>query len=85
MVNGNSDLVIRTRRIGTNYSRSATDKRKQYDREQISDPKILRILENVPGVFPRQATPASKTTTNENKETTNYVIKRYRNESNSKL
>ncbi|WP_057894038.1 AAA family ATPase [Lacticaseibacillus brantae] len=65
MVNGNSDLVIRTRRIGTNYSRSATDKRKQYDREQISDPKILRILENVPGVFPRQTAPAAKTTTNE--------------------
>ncbi|KRK39975.1 hypothetical protein FC07_GL001772 [Loigolactobacillus bifermentans DSM 20003] len=56
MVNGNCDLVIQTRRIGHRYSRVATDKRKQYERDQIKDPNILRILENVPGVFPRQKT-----------------------------
>lgn len=67
MVNGNADLVIKTRRVGTNYTRQLTDKRKQYERDQITDPHILKILENIPGVFPRvtkPTTPAQKNTTN---------------------
>lgn len=60
IVNGNCDLTIRTRRVGHNYSRGLTDKRKDYDRDQIKDPKILRILDNVPGVFPRTAKTANK-------------------------
>lgn len=55
IVNGNSDLTIRTRRVGKNYSRSLTDKRKDYQRDQVKDQKILHILDNVPGVFPRTA------------------------------
>jgi len=60
IVNGNSDITIRTRRIGHNYSRAMTDKRKDYVREQITDQKILRILDNVPGVFPRAAKTTNK-------------------------
>lgn len=56
IVNGNSDLTIRTRKVGRNYTRMLTDKRKDYVRDQIKDHKILHILDNVPGVFPRQTT-----------------------------
>lgn len=51
IVNGNADLVIYTQRIGKRYIRKVTDRRKEYIREQIDDPKILRILDNVPGVY----------------------------------
>ncbi|MGX4645679.1 AAA family ATPase [Holzapfeliella sp. JNUCC 80] len=51
IVNGNSDLVIKTTRKNKNYLRFVTDKRKQYQKELVDDPKILRILENVVGVF----------------------------------
>jgi len=51
IVNGNADLVIHTQRIGKRYIRKVTDRRKEYIREQINDPKILRILDNIPGVY----------------------------------
>ena len=60
IVNGNCDLTIRTRKIGNNYSRALTDKRKQYQRDQVQDSKILRILDNIPGVFPRATTTDKK-------------------------
>lgn len=64
MVNGNADLVVKTRRIGSNYTRQLTDKRKQYERDQITDQHVLRILENIPGVFPRlPKAPVTKPTT----------------------
>lgn len=63
MFNGNADLVIQTRKIGNNYSRRMTDRRTEYKRDQIKDKAILKILENVPGVFPRQAHTATKPST----------------------
>ena len=51
IVNGNSDLVIYTQKLGKRYIRRATDRRKNYQRDQIDDPKILKILDNVPGAF----------------------------------
>ncbi len=53
IVNGNSDLVIETQRVGRNYIRKVTDRRKHYVRDQIEDEKILKILDNVNGVFDR--------------------------------
>lgn len=51
VVNGNSDLVIQTKRVGKNYIRRVTDQRRKYYRDDITDKGILRVLDNVPGVF----------------------------------
>ncbi|AIM64236.1 hypothetical protein WS105_0646 [Weissella ceti] len=48
---GNADLVIETKRIGTNYARRVTDRRKRYFEEHIDDTKILNILKNVTGAL----------------------------------
>ncbi|MBT9670433.1 AAA family ATPase [Secundilactobacillus kimchicus] len=60
-VNGNCDLVIHTKKIGTKYLRSITDKRKDYFASKIDDPKILQILKAIPGALkaePQQTTKA---------------------------
>lgn len=51
IVNGNCDLVIQTTRRGRNYIRRVTDRRTNYVRDDITDKDILRILDNVVGVF----------------------------------
>jgi hypothetical protein len=51
VINGNSDLVIQTKRVGTNYIRRITDQRRKYYRDDITDKGILRVLNNIPGVF----------------------------------
>ena len=51
IVNGNCDLVIQTKRRGKNYIRRVTDRRTHYVREEIDDKDILRIRDNVVGVF----------------------------------
>lgn len=50
-VAASADLVIQTRRVGKNYIRRVTDRRKSYLRDQVDDAKILRILDNVTGAF----------------------------------
>lgn len=60
VINGNADLVIKTKKVGKNYTRMVTDRRKNYQRELVDDPKILKILDNVIGVFPRQTTQIKK-------------------------
>jgi len=60
IVNGNADLVIYTQRLGKRYIRRVTDRRKNYTREQIEDPKILKILDNVIGVFDKPITTSKK-------------------------
>lgn len=60
LINGNCDLVIRTRRVGKTYTRMLTDRREEYKRDQIADPKILHILDNIPGMFPRATTTTDK-------------------------
>ncbi|MCT6858276.1 MAG: ATP-binding protein [Apilactobacillus sp.] len=76
LVNGNCDLVIHTQKIGKNYMKTAGDIRKKYYVEDIKDPKIARILKEIPGaLFKREATKptAAKQTaaTTANTKTTN--------------
>lgn len=53
IVNGNCDLVIHTQKFGNDtYYRSVTDRRTEYQPENISDPKILRLLQSVKNMFP---------------------------------
>jgi hypothetical protein len=37
--------------VGTNYIRRITDQRRKYYRDDITDKGILRVLNNIPGVF----------------------------------
>ncbi|MGF7437917.1 AAA family ATPase [Lentilactobacillus senioris] len=62
VVNGNCDLVIHTKKIGTRYVRSITDKRKDYFASRINDPKILNILKAIPGAI--QPEPQTQNTEN---------------------
>lgn len=52
-----ADLVIQTRRVGKNYIRRVTDRRKSYSREQVDDQKIRRILDNVTGAYDKAVKP----------------------------
>lgn len=60
IVNGNADLVIHTQKLGKNYVRRVTDRRKNYQRDQIDDDKILKILDNVVGVFDKPSVTTKK-------------------------
>ena len=52
IVNGNCDLVIHTQKFGSdNYYRSVTDRRAFYKEENISDPKVLKLLKRVNNMF----------------------------------
>ena len=55
IVNGNCDLVIHTQKFGSDtYYRSVEDRRTVYEPENISDPKVLRLLSSVKGMFPEK-------------------------------
>lgn len=58
MVNGNCDLVIRTSKIGQgqniSYFREIKAVRTKYDPENITDPKVLRLLESCQGMFTKE-------------------------------
>lgn len=52
IVNGNCDLVVHTKKVGNNnYMRSITDRRTVYEKENISNPRVLKLLESVDGMF----------------------------------
>jgi len=51
IVNGNCDYMIQTKKIGKNYVRIVKAKRKNYQREKVSDERILNILDSVTGAF----------------------------------
>lgn len=51
IVNGNCDYMIQTKKIGKNYVRTVRAKRKNYQREKVSDERILNILDSVTGAF----------------------------------
>lgn len=53
IVNGNCDLSIQCKKVGKNYIRVAKARRKDYMRDQVDDPKILKILDSITGVFGR--------------------------------
>lgn len=54
IVNGNCDLVIRTQKIGQQYYRSIIDKRANYKKSDISNERVLHLLESCNGMFPKE-------------------------------
>lgn len=60
IVNGNSDLMIQTQKIGNNYTRKVERRRKAYKAEQVDDKKILSILQTVRGALDTTGTSKSK-------------------------
>ena len=61
LINGNSDLMIHTEKIGNNYNREVDRKRKSYYADQVDDKKILKILTTIRGALTSAKAP-SKTT-----------------------
>lgn len=64
LINGNSDLMIHTEKVGNNYNREVERKRKKYYMDQVDDKEILKILSTIRGALepakaPSQA-PAKK-------------------------
>ncbi|OYQ68291.1 AAA family ATPase [Aerococcus sp. 1KP-2016] len=51
IVNGNCDYMIQAKKVGKNYIRIAKEKRKNYQRDQIADQRILTILDTVTNAF----------------------------------
>lgn len=52
VVNGNCDLVIHTQKFGkNNYTRTITDRRTKYKKENITNPRIQQLLESCDGMF----------------------------------
>lgn len=49
LINGNSDLMIRTEKLGNHYNREVVRKRKTYKSDQIDDKAILKILQTIDG------------------------------------
>lgn len=49
LINGNSDLMIHTEKIGRNYNREVDRKRKTYYADQVDDKEILKILTTIRG------------------------------------
>ena len=49
LINGNSDLMIRTEKVGSHYNREVDRKRKTYFEEQVDDKAILAILKTIRG------------------------------------
>ena len=49
LINGNSDLMIHTEKVGNNYNREIDRRRKFYYADQVDDKKILKILSTIRG------------------------------------
>lgn len=49
LINGNSDLMIHTEKVGNNYNREIDRRRKVYYADQVDDKKILKILTTIRG------------------------------------
>lgn len=60
IVNGNCDLSIQCKKVGKNYIRVVKARRKDYDRSQVDDKKILKILDTITGVFGKSAKTTKK-------------------------
>lgn len=72
LINGNSDLMIHTEKIGNNYNREVDRKRKTYYADQVDDKVILKILSTIRGAVepPRKKQVATKTVTKPTKQET---------------
>lgn len=67
IVNGNCDLVIRTQKLGPNsYYRSVEDRRSAYEPKNITNKRVLQLLESCHGMFPPK--PQTETKKQEKKE-----------------
>ena len=65
LINGNSDLMIHTERLGNNYNREIDRKRKTYYADQVDDKAILKILSTIRGAVEPgsgKVAPSTKTT-----------------------
>jgi phage NTP-binding protein len=62
LINGNSDLMVHTEKLGNNYIREVERKRKKYYADQVDDKAILRILTTIRGALDpaKQSTAAVK-------------------------
>lgn len=60
LINGNSDLMIRTEKLGSHYNREVVRKRKTYKSDQIDDKAILKILQTVDGAVVMTASKPQK-------------------------
>lgn len=65
LINGNSDLMIHTEKVGNNYNREVERKRKKYYMDQVDDKEILKILSTIRGALepakaPSKSAPAKK-------------------------
>lgn len=60
LINGNSDLMIQTKKIGKTYLRTVDRKRKSYQASQVDDKRILKILETINGAVDKSSTVTKK-------------------------
>lgn len=58
LINGNSDLMIHTEKVGNNYNREVERKRKKYYMDQVDDKEILKILSTIRGALEPAKTPS---------------------------
>ena len=72
LINGNSDLMIHTEKIGNNYNREVDRKRKTYYADQVDDKDILKILSTIRGAVepPRKQHAATKSDAKPTKQET---------------
>lgn len=63
LINGNSDLMIRTEKLGNHYNREVVRKRKTYQSDQIDDEAVLAILQTIDGAVVMTAPKQRKTKT----------------------
>lgn len=72
LINGNSDLMIHTEKIGNNYNREVDRKRKTYYADQVDDKAILKILSTIRGAVeqPRKQQAVTKPVTKPTKQET---------------
>lgn len=69
IVNGNCDLVIRTQKLGPKtYYRNVEDYRSVYEPENITNKRVLQLLESCHGMFPPKPVQKEKPKANLTKE-----------------
>ncbi|MBZ4298935.1 NTP-binding protein, partial [Streptococcus pneumoniae] len=60
LINGNSDLMIHTEKLGNNYNREVDRKRKTYYVNHVDDKAILKILATIRGAVEPAKTEKTK-------------------------
>ena len=77
IVNGNCDYMIQAKKVGKNYLRIVKEKRKNYQRDNIDDERILEILDTLTGAFDK-----SQRT---NKKKQDEIVKKLEEETEEKI